>query len=38
MRTYSTYGKKALIDAKWTPVSDADKDQYNFFKVEVQMK
>ena len=37
-RTYTTYGKKTLLDRDWTPVTDANKDQYNFFKVEVKMK
>ena len=25
-------------DSDWTPVTDANKDQYHFFKVEVKMK
>lgn len=37
-REYITYGKKTLLDCDWTPVTDADRDQYNFFKVEVKMK
>ena len=37
-REYTTYGKKTLSDGEWTPVTDADKDQYRFFKVEVRMK
>ena len=37
-RTYTTYGKKTLLDSDWTPVTDANKDQYHFFKVEVKMK
>ena len=37
-RTYTTYGKKTLLDRDWTPVTDANKDEYNFFKVDVKMK
>ena len=37
-REYITYGKKTLLDVDWTPVTDSNKDQYNFFKVEVKMK
>ena len=37
-RTYTTYGKKTLLDRDWTPVTDFNKDQYHFFKVEVKMK
>ena len=37
-RTYKIYGKKTLLDRDWTPVTDADKSEYNFFKVEVKMK
>ena len=37
-RVYTTYGKKALSDRNWTPVTDANKDQYRFFKVEVKLK
>lgn len=37
-RTYTTYGKKTLLDSDWTPVTDVNKDQYHFFKVEVKMK
>lgn len=37
-RIYTTYGKKTLLDSDWTPVTDANKAQYYFFKVEVKMK
>ena len=37
-RTYTTYGKKTLLDRDWTPVTDSNKNQYHFFKVEVKMK
>ena len=37
-RTYTTYGKKSLLDLDWTPVTDENKAEYNFFKVEVKMK
>ena len=37
-RTYTTYGKKTLLDRDWTPVTDANRGDYNFFKVEVRMK
>jgi hypothetical protein len=37
-RTYITYGKKTLLDRDWKPVTDSNKNQYHFFKVEVKMK
>ncbi len=37
-RTYTIYGKKTLLDRDWTPVTEANKREYNFFKVEVDMK
>ena len=37
-RTYTTYGKKTLLDRDWTPVTDSNKNQYHFFKIEVKMK
>ena len=37
-RIYTTYGKKTLLDHDWTPITDANKNEYNFFKVEVKMK
>ena len=37
-RTYTTYGKKTLLDRDWTPVTDENKAEYNFFKVEVTIK
>lgn len=37
-RIYTTYGKKTLLDRDWMPVTDADMNQYNFFKVEVELK
>ena len=37
-RLYTTYGKKTLLDREWTPVTDGNRGDYNFFKVEVKMK
>ena len=37
-RTYTIYGKKTLLDREWTPVTDANRCEYNFFKVKVRMK
>ena len=37
-RTYTTYGKKTLLDRAWTPVTEDNKDLYHFFKVEVNVK
>ena len=37
-RLYTTYGKKTLLDREWTPVTDVNRGDYNFFKVEVKMK
>ena len=37
-RTYTIYGKKTLLDRDWTPVTDANRYEYNFFKVKVRMK
>ena len=37
-RTYTTYGKKTLLDSDWTPVTDSSKKEYHFFKVEVNIK
>ena len=37
-RTYTTYGKKTLLDKEWMPVTDPGKGEYNFFKVEVKLK
>ncbi len=41
-RTYTTYGKRTLLDRDWVPLTDAEieanKDVYHFFKVEVKMK
>ena len=36
-RTYKTFGKVRLNDPDWTLI-DGDADNYNFFKVTVQMK
>lgn len=36
-REYNTYGKKTLLDVDWTPVTDSNKDKYNFFNVEVKV-
>lgn len=37
-RTYTTYGKVKLNDAKWVEVTDGEEANYNFFKVTVEMK
>ena len=37
-RIYTVLGKKALGDAEWKPATEADKDKYNFFKVDVKLK
>ena len=37
-RVYTTYGKKDLADPEWVPVSDTTKGDYQFFKVDVEMK
>ena len=41
LRTYKTYGKVKLGDSDWTDItnlSDAERGDYNFFKVAVEMK
>lgn len=37
-RTYTIYGKRTLLDRRWTPITDDTKTPYNFFKVTVEMK
>lgn len=37
-RTYTILGKATLLDADWTPVTDANKPQMRFFKVKVEME
>jgi len=36
-RTYTTWGKKTLIDNEWKPVTESNKGEFNFFKVQVEM-
>lgn len=38
MRKYTTYGKAKLSDSEWTVVPDGREDDYNFFKVTVEMR
>jgi len=37
-RTYTVLGKATLLDADWTPVTEANKSQMRFFKVKVEME
>lgn len=37
-RKYTVLGKATLLDADWTPVTDANKHQMRFFKVKVEIK
>ena len=37
-RTYRTFGKVKLNDKDWTEVAEGEEDDYNFFKVTVEMK
>ena len=34
-RVYRMLGKKTLLDANWTDITDKDRSEYRFFKVEV---
>ena len=36
-RVYRTFGKKTLLDANWTDITDKDQSEYHFFKVSVEM-
>ena len=36
-RRYRTLGKKTLLDANWTDITDKDKSEYHFFKVTVNL-
>lgn len=36
-RVYRTYGKKTLMDASWTDITDKDMSEYHFFKVTVDL-
>ena len=38
MRLYRRYGKVTLNDPDWTEIADGEEDNYNFFKVSVEMK
>ena len=37
-RTYRTFGKVKLNDKDWIEIVDGEEDNYNFFKVTVEMK
>jgi len=37
-RTYTTWGKAKLTDAKWVEVQTGQEGDYNFFKVTVEMR
>lgn len=36
-RVYRIYGKKTLMDANWTDITDKDMSEYHFFKVTVDL-
>ena len=36
-RVYRTLGKKTLLDANWTDITDKDQSEYHFFRVTVDM-
>lgn len=36
-RVYRIYGKKTLMDANWTDITDKDMSEYHFFKVAVDL-
>ena len=38
MRKYTTWGKKSLMDTKWTEVEEGCEAEFNFFKVSVEMR
>ena len=38
LRKYTTWGKKSLMDMNWTEVHEGQENNYNFFKVSVEMK
>ena len=38
LRKYTTYGKAKLTDTEWTVVKESEEDNFNFFKVTVEMK
>ena len=37
-RAYTIYGRTSLFSGDWTPVPSGQEQNYNFFKVVVQMK
>ena len=37
-RTYRKFGKARLNDANWTEIAAGEEENYNFFKVTVEMK
>ena len=37
-RKYTTYGKVKLTDKEWTPIAEGEEENYNFFKVTVEMR
>ena len=38
LRKYTTWGKKSLMDTKWTEVQEGSEAEFNFFKVSVEMR
>lgn len=38
LRKYTTYGKVKLTDTDWTVIPEGEEENYNFFKVTVEMK
>jgi len=38
LRKYTTWGKKCLMDDKWTAIPEGHESEYNFFQVTVVMK
>ena len=37
-RVYRKFGKVRLQDKDWMPFADGEEENYNFFKVTVEMK
>ncbi|MGN0845365.1 MAG: hypothetical protein ACI4QT_09130 [Kiritimatiellia bacterium] len=37
-RKYTTYGKVNLTDKEWTPVTEGNEENFNFFTVSVEMR
>ena len=38
LRKYTTWGKEKLTDKDWSVVGEGEEDNFNFFKVTVEMK